>query len=877
VNFPSDSLAAALGDRYRVERELGAGGMATVYLAHDLRHDRKVAVKVLKPELAAVIGAERFLSEIRTTANLQHPHILPLHDSGAAGTSLFYVMPFVEGESLRDRLNREKQLPVEDALRITAEVASALDYAHRRGVIHRDIKPENILLHDGSALVADFGIALAASHAGGSRLTETGMSIGTPNYMSPEQAIGERELTGRSDVFSLACVTYEMLTGDPPFSGSTAQAVVARVMTEDPRPITLQRRSVPAAVEAAVLTALEKLPADRFATAAQFAAAIAARPTSGPGPAATMPMAARASALPRWVTGAAVGVAVLSLAFAVWAWRRGAGTTAPVTRNIILLGDSTAPFTAAPSLALSPDGTTLVYRNGAPGQGLWVKRRDLLQPVSLPGTDRATNPAFSPDGKWIAFVADGKLRKVGIAGGPVSIIADSAAAGYGGPAWLEDGTIIFVPPRIDGFRRVSAGGGPVTVALNDTAFNGHGVGMPIALPGSRGVLFQACTSGCATMGIRVLDLRSGTQKLILPDAAHAVYLGNRRLLYVRRDGTAVVTGFDLDRLEVAGQGTPVFDGVQLGLGFAHLAGSSSGTLVYIRGSSSAENVMVRVGNDGRAEPFDPDWYGAINSFALSPDGRHLSVGTGAADGDLNVWIKRLDRGPVTRLSFGGRDRRPAWSPDGKTVAFIRDTGATSMVMARAADGSSTRDRLLARIDHLPQEIEWSSDGQWLVLRTDTGAPGAGDLIGIRLTGDTTPVKLVATTFTELTPAVSPDTRWLAYTSNESGAPEVYVRPFPNTDGGHWQVSVNGGSEPRWSHDGRTLFFLDASKVMTAAHLSVASGFEVLSVEPPFDATGFRLDGYHQSFEVAADGKFVFRSPRREPGAAVSARVVWMEN
>jgi eukaryotic-like serine/threonine-protein kinase len=234
MSAPLDRLAAALADRYRIERELGAGGMATVYLAHDLKHDRKVAVKVLRPELAAVIGAERFLSEIKTTANLQHPHILPLFDSGAADSFLFYVMPFIEGESLRDRLNREKQLPITDAVRIATEVASALDYAHRHNVIHRDIKPENVLLHDGQALVADFGIALAASKAGGSRMTETGLSLGTPHYMSPEQAMGQREITPRSDVYALGAMTYEMLLGEPPFTGPTAQSIVAKVMTEKP-------------------------------------------------------------------------------------------------------------------------------------------------------------------------------------------------------------------------------------------------------------------------------------------------------------------------------------------------------------------------------------------------------------------------------------------------------------------------------------------------------------------------------------------------------------------------------------------------------------------------------------------------------------------
>jgi len=268
-------LAAALADRYRIERELGAGGMATVYLADDIKHSRKVAVKVLRPELAAVIGAERFLSEIRTTANLQHPHILPLHDSGDADGLLFYVMPYVEGESLRDRLNRERQLAVGDAVRITCEVGSALDYAHRHGVIHRDIKPENVLLHDGRALVADFGIALAASKAGGStRMTETGMSLGTPHYMSPEQAMGERDITARSDVYALGAIAYEMLTGEPPFTGPSAQAIIARVVTEHPRSLSSQRHTIPEHVEAAVLTALEKLPADRFATAADFVAAL---------------------------------------------------------------------------------------------------------------------------------------------------------------------------------------------------------------------------------------------------------------------------------------------------------------------------------------------------------------------------------------------------------------------------------------------------------------------------------------------------------------------------------------------------------------------------------------------------------------------------
>jgi eukaryotic-like serine/threonine-protein kinase len=275
TDVTGSALAAALRDRYRIERELGTGGMATVYLAEDLKHHRQVAVKVLRPELTAVLGPARFLKEIETTAKLQHPHILPLFDSGEADTFLYYVMPYVEGESLRGRLQREKQLSVPESLRIAREVLSALDYAHRHGIIHRDIKPENVLLHDGQALLADFGIALAVQAAGGSRMTETGLSLGTPGYMSPEQATGDRVLDARSDVYSVACLLYEMLAGEPPHTGPTVQSVIAAVVTKEPEAIGARRSTVPPHVGAAVHRALAKLPADRFESAAEFARALA--------------------------------------------------------------------------------------------------------------------------------------------------------------------------------------------------------------------------------------------------------------------------------------------------------------------------------------------------------------------------------------------------------------------------------------------------------------------------------------------------------------------------------------------------------------------------------------------------------------------------
>ena len=272
----AERLSARLAERYHIKRELGAGGMATVFLAEDLKHHRQVAIKVLHPDLGAILGAERFLSEIRTTANLQHPHILPLHDSGEADGLLFYVMPFVSGATLREQLRRDGPLPIDDALRIATDIAGALDHAHRHGVIHRDIKPENIFIQDGQALVADFGIALAVTSAGGQRMTTTGISLGTPEYMSPEQALGERSITAKADVYALGCVLYEMLTGQPPFTGSTLQAIVAKTLQDRPVAPSVLRDSVPSELSEVVMAALAKLPADRIQSAAAFKTALTA-------------------------------------------------------------------------------------------------------------------------------------------------------------------------------------------------------------------------------------------------------------------------------------------------------------------------------------------------------------------------------------------------------------------------------------------------------------------------------------------------------------------------------------------------------------------------------------------------------------------------
>ncbi|HSR92345.1 MAG TPA: protein kinase, partial [Gemmatimonadales bacterium] len=403
-NIPP-SLTAALADRYKIERELGQGGMATVYLAHDVKHDREVALKVLKPELAAILGRERFLNEIRLTAKLDHPHILTLIDSGETGGSFWYVSPYVRGESLRARLQREQQLGIEEALAMTRQIAAALDYAHLKGVIHRDIKPENILLHEGEAMLADFGIALAVREAGGSRLTETGLSLGTPQYMSPEQATGDRALDARSDEYSLAAVVYEMLAGEPPVTGPNAQAMIAKLMTERPTGLRVVRDTVPVGIETAVAKALSKVPADRFGSVSAFSAALQAGLTAGPAP------TKRRGGL------VALGVVVLALmTILVSRLTRGTSPELALGRSDQLTSDPGLEI----SPAISPDGKLVAYSAGTS-----TRMRIFLRPVgggrTIPLSDDSaaveTGARWSPDGNNLLFLTRGGVSVAQALGG----------------------------------------------------------------------------------------------------------------------------------------------------------------------------------------------------------------------------------------------------------------------------------------------------------------------------------------------------------------------------------------------------------------------------------------------------------------------------
>ncbi len=714
-NIP-ERLAAALEDRYRLARELGQGGMATVYLADDLKHKRHVALKVLKPELAAVLGAERFLHEITTTAALQHPHILPLFDSGEADGFLYYVMPFIDGETLRGKLNRETQLGVDEAIRITTDVADALHHAHSRGVIHRDIKPENILLANGRPMVADFGIALAVSAAAGGRMTETGLSLGTPHYMSPEQATAERDITARSDVYSLGSVLYEMLAGDPPHTGSSAQQIIMKIITEPAPLVTSARRSVPANVAAALAKALEKLPADRFASAQQFAEALA-NPSFTGGVAVSSAHMAPANARNTWRL---VGVGVLGglVLGVLGAWGlRNAGPRAVSASMGAGIGSGTFTRTQVSfsgrsrSPAISADGRSVAYAERRCGRGVNPRCSSALVTLERAGGRPITvledavdiqGLRFSPDGQTLYFLAE----------------LDQSRRG------------IYAVPRLGGVpRRIT---GP---ALFDLHPSGDSLMVLVNRPaGERAIARIVVIATGAVADSMLLPPGPLTRPAWSPDGRWVVTsVPNTRLYVLRRNGalTDSVNGSyratarwapddlsvlvfrglngtedDLDRLQINADGkvtsqSVVMQRVQTALTGQFDVAHQSGTVAMLAGPSVFDIWTFDFAGHFEQRSFGSGWYGIP---AISPDGRMVYYQRGDMIGD-NLYAtdadnreEQLTADPLIAFMNG-----VSVSRDGGHVAYntITATGAEVGLMSLAtrtarlepARGNGTMDQL----------------------------------------------------------------------------------------------------------------------------------------------------------------------------------------
>jgi len=868
-------LTGALADCYRIESRLGEGGMATVYLAEDLKHKRKVAVKVLRPELAAVLGAERFVQEITTTASLQHPHILPLFDSGEADSFLYYVMPFIDGETLRDKLNRDTQLSIDEAVGITTDIADALDYAHRHNVIHRDIKPENILIHDGRPMVADFGIALAVSAAAGGRMTETGLSLGTPHYMSPEQATAEKNITNRSDVYSLGAMLYEMLTGDPPHTGGNAQQIISKIVTEEPAPVTKARKTVPPNVAAATAKALEKLPADRFESAVEFAGALTDLTYRG-NVGATASQTAGGNPLVSRVLAMVTAIAVVA---ALWGWMRPTGLTSrPMIMTETLIPMEVASTNYGSNFDLSPDGALLVYMAGFEGTPrLWLLDRRTLDLTLIPRTEDANTPFFSPDGLQVGFVTNQfVLKTVSLRGEAQAVLVDGAVQ-RAGADWGHDGYIYFgagpsalALTGLRGLARVPETGGPIEpITEVDTAAGDFGHFLPHLLANGRGVLFVISRGrlyDANDMDIAVADLSSGSYHELGLKGIVARDIGHGFIVIVTADGSLMGVPFDDERLKVTGPSVSLAEGVGVERnGIADFAVNSSGTMIF--GTRTPElGDLVWVDRNGFTEPIDSNWVENFTSAFVSPDGITLAVSF-YKDGDEQIWLRDLPSGQIRQLSSYPRSvaRVRGWTPDGRGVVFWKNYALSVLPV----DGGGADVELVER--GWPGDISFSPDEAWVVY-----ASSAGGQLDVYLAkrGEPEATRVLVSESAEHSARVSPNGRWLAFVSDESGADEVYVRPF-TTDTGtvKWPVSTGGGQNPVWAHNGGELFYRSGSELIVTEILPGAAfrrgDQRVLFTQRERFASGY--------YDVSPDGQRFLMRRWLGGEEAVTERVVIVDN
>ena len=850
-------LLRSLADRYSIERELGRGGMATVYLALDTRHHRRVAVKVLHPELSAVIGSERFLKEIEVTAGLQHPHILPLFDSGDVDGQLYYVMPYVEGETLRTRLEREHQLPVDDAIRIATEVASALEYAHKRHVVHRDIKPENVLLHDGAALVADFGIALAVQDAGGERMTQTGLSLGTPQYMAPEQAMGDKSVGPRADIYALGAVTYEMLVGEPPFTGATAQAIVAKMLTDEPAPPSRQRRAISPALEEALLRALEKLPADRWPSAHAFAEAMTT----------TASVVTRREAR-RTTRGAPWGwiTAAVACAVAAWGWLRPHASQLPFPPSRLTI---VAPGAGTPGngrlVDISPDGERVVFTTFSqfPKAMGNLLQLDQEQPAQLQGLQGGIDLHFSADGRYVYFgdVGHVQLQRASVDGGPAVPVRGVSSSPFiadapDGSMWISNTSfeIFRVAPDGTAEKRLSNVKPRLTVAVMQIFDDGR-TALAKDYNGADGQL-------------ALLDLESGklTPLFDFPVVEARYAVGH--LVFVRNDGSLHAIPFDGEAHRPTGRPVQIGDNVSLtGSGIAQIALARNGTLVYTPAQPREVMLVDRSGKETSLTTERRNFH----MPRFSPDGRTIALDFPSTDG-RDVWTLDRATGTLSRVTADRDAHDPVWSRDGRELFYtsIRRGGTFGVYRTRPGSGLVTRVVMDGRLAFTGVPLP---DGHSLIAQALDLTPGSqGDLVRFDSTGRLVPI--VAESADEGYPDVSPDGRWLAYASTLSGAPEVYVRSLVG-DVEQVQISTTGGNEPMWSHDGTELFYraeVDGHARLIAATIERGPSLHVTRRTPLFTMDEYDSAQPHANYDVSPDGRsfvMIHRAP--------SGRLVVIQN
>ena len=872
---------------YEIQSPLGAGGMGEVYRARDTRLERIVAIKILPQQLSNdPIRKQRFEREAKTISSLNHPHICVLHDVGSQEGMDYLVMECVEGETLAKRLEKGP-LPLEQVLKFGGQIADALDRAHRSGVVHRDLKPGNIMLTSTGAKLLDFGLAkpamsqaslatLTAAATQTTPMTQEGMIIGTFQYMSPEQIEG-KELDGRSDIFSLGAVLYEMLTGQRAFEGKSQLSVASAILEKEPAPISTTKPLAPPPLDRALRRCLAKDPEERWQTARDIAIELKWIADSGSQTGVLAPPLARSGIRERFLLTALIVVVAGAIGLGILYTRRAPADLRIARAYIKPMANSSFVFSGtAAGFALSPDGHLLAYVATTPeGKSvLWVRPIDSLQAQPLAGTEGATYPFWSPDNHFIGFFAGGKLKKIESSGGPPFTICD-ASDGRGG-TWNRDGDILFTPAVNTMIFRVSASGGPLTpVTSLDASKNETTNRWPYFLPDGRHFLYWSgsvfAPRESLTNSVMLGSLDSKEIRFLVHSHTNGIYASGY-ILFMQQY-TLMAQPFDARTLQLTGDAVPIADPVQEGRSVAKgvFSASGDGLLSYVEGASGADRQLEWFDRSGKQVGAVPgaDAYAGVR---ISPDGGRLAYYLDSAGYD--VWSYDLARGVKTALTFGSGSGQgnnyPVWSPDGRHIIYSSYRNGQYGLFSKASNGSGTEEPVLEAVGRIRFPTDWSPDGK--VLTYIEGALGGWAIWMIPLDGGRNPYLFHKSQFAEREASFSPDGKWVAYCSNESGDYKVYVVPFPNP-GGKWQVSPAGGCGSRWRRDGKEIFYISSDNKMMATEVkSSGTSFEIGSTHELFATRPYGVFG---RFDVSADGqRFAIPYEAGQPSAAITLVVNW---